>query len=102
MARVLDTKRSRFLLGGLVLAHLVLISRQVERGGGSSLLGQTVFAVLSPLQRMMGAGLGAVLATWSAYLRSPWPMVRAAAMAARSTTRTNSRGRSSRIIRGSS
>ena len=53
MARVLDTKRSRFLLGGLVLAHLVLISRQVERGGGSSLLGQTVFAVLSPLQRMV-------------------------------------------------
>src|SRR5436190_14870530 len=37
-------------------------------------------------------------ATWSAYLRSPWPMVRAAAMAARSTTLTNSRGRSSGII----
>src|SRR6185369_12867004 len=37
-------------------------------------------------------------ATWSAYLRSPWPMVRAAAMAARSTTLTNSRKRSSRCI----
>src|SRR5438128_1778184 len=37
-------------------------------------------------------------ATWSAYLRSPWPMVRAAAMAARSTTLTNSRNRSSRCM----
>ena len=68
MARVLDTKRSRFLLGGLVLAHLVVISQQVEKGGGTSLLGQTVFAVLSPLQRLVGAGLGAVLATWSGYV----------------------------------
>src|SRR5262245_39502773 len=37
-------------------------------------------------------------ATWSAYLRSPWPMVRAAAMAARSVTRTNSSERSSRCM----
>src|SRR5438874_4887724 len=41
-------------------------------------------------------------ATWSAYLRSPWPMVWAAAMAARSTTLTNSRNRSSRCIDGGS
>src|SRR5436190_9765616 len=33
-------------------------------------------------------------AIWSEYLRSPWPMVRAAAMAALSTTLTNSRDRS--------
>jgi rod shape-determining protein MreC len=46
----------------------VLISRQVERGGGTSLLGQSVFAVLSPFQRMVGAGLGAVVATWSGYV----------------------------------
>jgi len=51
-----------------VLAHLVVISRQVERAGGASLLGQTVFAVLSPLQRVVGAGLGAVVATWSGYV----------------------------------
>ena len=68
MARVLETKRSHFLLGGLVLAHLVLISRQVERTGGASLLGQTVFAVLSPFQRVVGTGVGTVLATWSGYV----------------------------------
>src|SRR5688572_16910895 len=37
-------------------------------------------------------------ATWSEYFRSPWPMVRAQAMAAFSTTLTNSRKRSSRCI----
>jgi rod shape-determining protein MreC len=68
LARVLETKRSRFLLGGLVLAHLVVISHQVDRPGGTSLLGQTIFAVLSPFQRVVGAGLGAVVATWSGYV----------------------------------
>ena len=68
MARVLETRRSHFLLGGLVLVHLVLISRQVDRGGGTSLLGQSVFAVLSPFQRMVAAGLGAVVSTWSGYV----------------------------------
>jgi rod shape-determining protein MreC len=68
VARVLETKRSRFLLGGLVLAHLVVISQQVERGGGASLLGQTVFAVLSPFQRVVGASLSAVRATWWGYV----------------------------------
>src|SRR6266536_1852436 len=46
----------------------MVISRQVERAGGASLLGQAVFAVLSPLQRVVGAGLGSVLATWSGYI----------------------------------
>src|SRR4029450_10599843 len=37
-------------------------------------------------------------ATWSEYLRSPWPIVWAQAMAAVSTTLTNSRNRSSRCM----
>lgn len=68
MARVLETKRSRFLLGGLVLAHLIVISKEVDRPGGASLLGQTVFAVLSPFQRVVGAGLSALRSTWSGYV----------------------------------
>ena len=74
MAReVLETRRSHFLLGALVLAHLVVISRQVERGGGT-LLGQTVFAVLSPIQRIVGASVNAVAGTWRGYidLRHIW------------------------------
>jgi rod shape-determining protein MreC len=71
--RVLETRKSRFLLGALVLAHLVVISRQVERGGGT-LLGQTVFAVLSPIQRVVGASVNAVAGTWRGYidLRHIW------------------------------
>jgi rod shape-determining protein MreC len=71
--RVLETRKSRFLLGALVLAHLVVISRQVERGGGT-LLGQTVFAVLSPIQRIVGASVNAVAGTWRGYidLRHIW------------------------------
>ena len=55
---VLETRRkSRFLLGGLVLAHLVVISRQVERAGGTSLLGQPVFArPLAAAARRGGGG----------------------------------------------
>ena len=40
----------------------------MERGGGASLLGQTVFAVLSPFQRIVGAGVGGVVATWKGYI----------------------------------
>jgi rod shape-determining protein MreC len=68
VARVLETRRTYFLLGGLVLVHLILISHQVERAGGTSLLGQSVFAVLSPFQRLVSAGLRAVVSTWSGYV----------------------------------
>jgi rod shape-determining protein MreC len=68
MAQVLETRRSRFIVVALVLAHLVVISRQVERGGGASLLEQTIFDTLSPLQRGAGALVGVVGGTWSAYV----------------------------------
>ena len=32
LARAVEARTSRFLLVGLVVAHLVVISRQVERG----------------------------------------------------------------------
>jgi rod shape-determining protein MreC len=69
MAReVLETRRSHFLLGALVLAHLVVISRQVERGEGTSLLQQVVFRTLSPLQSAVGTVVRVTGGTWSAYL----------------------------------
>ncbi len=74
MAGVLEARKSRFLLGGLILAHLVVISRQVDRPGRGSLLGQTVFAVLSPFQRVVGASVNGVAGVWSGYvdLRHVW------------------------------
>jgi len=68
VGRVVDTRRSRFLLGGLVLLHLVIISRQVEGGSGARLLDQTVFAFLSPFQRLVGGAVAGVAGTWRGYV----------------------------------
>ncbi|HEX9186964.1 MAG TPA: rod shape-determining protein MreC [Vicinamibacteria bacterium] len=54
MAHAIPARRSRFLLVGLVLAHLAAISHQVDGGGGLSLLQRGIFGAFSPLQRAMG------------------------------------------------
>jgi len=68
MAAVLDTRRSRYLLVGLVVVHLVAISHQVDGGGGASLLQRGVFAVLSPLQNAVSAVVGGISGAWNGYL----------------------------------
>jgi rod shape-determining protein MreC len=68
VGRVLDTRKSRFLLAGLVLGHLVVISQQVEGGSGARLLEQTVFAFLSPFQRLAGGAVAGVAGTWHGYV----------------------------------
>jgi rod shape-determining protein MreC len=68
MARVIDTQRSRLLLGALVCAHLIAISRQVDTGGGVSLLERFVFVLLSPVQRAFSGTLHGVSGAWSAYV----------------------------------
>lgn len=68
MARVVDTARnSRLLLGALVLAHLVVISRQVD-AGGTSLLGRIVLALFSPAQRLVAGAARGVSDAWETYL----------------------------------
>jgi rod shape-determining protein MreC len=67
VARVIEPRRSRLLLGGLVVLHLVAISRQVDARGGTSVLARAIFATLSPVQRAAHALVGAVTGTWSAY-----------------------------------
>ena len=68
MARVDEWRGNRLLLGALVLAHVVVISHQVDGGGGLSLLERGVFSLLSPLQRGAGACVRAVSDAWSGYL----------------------------------
>lgn len=68
MAKASETRRSRFLLAALVLSHLVVISHQVEAGGGRSLLESSAFALLSPLQRGLARALDGVASAWSGYL----------------------------------
>jgi rod shape-determining protein MreC len=64
MALAVPARRSRLLLVGLVLAHLVLISHQVDGGGGVSLLQRGLIGVLSPLQRAVGAVVSGVSEAW--------------------------------------
>jgi rod shape-determining protein MreC len=59
---------ARLLLLGLVLAHLVAISRQVDAGGGRSLLETLLFGALSPLQRLAGGGVRGVVDAWESYV----------------------------------
>ncbi len=51
MARVVETRKSRLLLLVLVVSHLVIISHQVDAGGGASLLQKTAFTLFAPVQR---------------------------------------------------
>src|SRR5215510_15589586 len=67
MAPVIETRKSKLLLVGLVLAHLVAISKQVERGG-TSLLGQGLFAVVSPFQALITGTIRGVSGAWSSYV----------------------------------
>jgi rod shape-determining protein MreC len=69
MARVIDTARnSRFLLAALVLGHLVLISRQVDGGGGTSLLGRVVLTLLTPAQRAVAGVVRGIAGAWTGYV----------------------------------
>ena len=54
MAQAAPARRSRFLLVGLILAHLTAISHQVDGGSGVSLLQRALLGVLTPLQRLVG------------------------------------------------
>lgn len=69
ITRAVETRRSRFLLAGLVLLHLVIISRQVDGGGGGgSLLERVVFAALSPFQTAVAWSGRAVRDSWKRYV----------------------------------
>lgn len=68
MAGADQPRHNRMLLGVLVLAHLVVISHQVDGGGGVSLLQRGLLTLLSPLQRAGGAAVRGVGAAWSGYV----------------------------------
>jgi len=64
MAQAAPARRNRFLLVGLILAHLTAISHQVDGGSGVSLLQRGVLGVLSPLQRGVAAMASAASELW--------------------------------------
>ena len=68
VARVIEGRKSRFLLGALVLAHLVVISRQVEGEGGVSLLQRGLWSILIPPQRLVASAIHGVQGVWTGYV----------------------------------
>jgi rod shape-determining protein MreC len=64
LATAVPARRSRFLLVGLVLAHLTAISHQVDGGGGVSLLQRALLSVLAPLQSGVAVTLGGLSELW--------------------------------------
>jgi rod shape-determining protein MreC len=68
VARVYETRRSGFLLAGLVLAHLIVISRQVDGGVHASLLERAAYTIFSPIQRLIAGAVYGVKSGWSGYI----------------------------------
>jgi rod shape-determining protein MreC len=69
MARVVENaRRPHLLLAVLVLTHLAVISRQVDTGGGVTLLSRFIFNTFSPVQRAGAALVSLVSGTWNGYV----------------------------------
>jgi rod shape-determining protein MreC len=68
VARVIDTRRSRLLLVALVLSHLVVISHQVDGGGGASLLERAILTAVAPFQNAVAWTVGGVSSAWHGYV----------------------------------
>jgi len=69
MAPLWKDRTNVIVLGGLVFAHLVLISVQVPLGAERTLFHRTVFGVFAPVQRA-ATGIAASLAdAWSGFFR---------------------------------
>ena len=67
MSMAAPARRGRFLLVALVLAHLALISHQVDGGGGVSLLQRAILSAVSPVQRGVGAVVAGAAEAWRGY-----------------------------------
>jgi rod shape-determining protein MreC len=68
LAKAVENRHSRLLLAGLVISHLVIVSHQVDAGGGTSLLEKTAFLAFAPVQRSVAAAIRMVEAGWSGYV----------------------------------
>jgi rod shape-determining protein MreC len=62
-----ETRRSRLLLAGLVLAHLVAISNQVDDANGASLFQRWALSVFTPLQSGLSGALHGIGSVWTSY-----------------------------------
>ncbi len=68
MASVNDDRRSRLWLAGLLVGHLLAISRQVDSGDGVSLLERVVFGALHPFQLAVSHSVAGASEAWHAFV----------------------------------
>ncbi len=61
-------RRKLLVVGGLLVAQLLLVSFQVPLGAAPSLLERAVFFVLAPVQGLLGGGYGLLRGVWNRYL----------------------------------
>jgi rod shape-determining protein MreC len=57
VAVLIDTRRGRLVFVALVATHLVVISHQVDAGGGTSLLQRGIFSLLYPFQWVVASSV---------------------------------------------
>jgi rod shape-determining protein MreC len=68
-AAVIDVRRrTGALLGVVVLAHVILISTQVNTRGGRSAFDAVVFSAMGTVQRVVASGSGSLSTLWSHYV----------------------------------
>jgi len=60
--------RSGYLFLGVVLAHILLISAQVNSRSGVPVLESVTFGLFSEIQRVFASGFGGVRRTWDSYI----------------------------------
>jgi rod shape-determining protein MreC len=68
MATLDIRRRSGYLLGVVIVAHVLLISVQVNTRRGVSVLEAVTFGLLAEVQRGVTSALGATRATWDGYV----------------------------------
>jgi rod shape-determining protein MreC len=61
-------RRKLLVVGGLLVAHFLLISFQVPLGEAPSYLERVVFIVLSPVEGLLNGAYGLVSGAWNRYL----------------------------------
>ena len=68
MAVIDIRRRTGFLFGAVVLAHIILISAQVNSRSGVPVLEAVTFGVFSEIQRAAAAAFNGVRQTWQGYV----------------------------------
>jgi rod shape-determining protein MreC len=68
MAWAVPVRRNRLVLALFVFGHLLVISGQVDGGGGASLLQRSVFTLLTPFERAVSGSVRGVREAWRGYL----------------------------------